>query len=90
MGARINRVKQQVEECAEGSAAQALARCAELNERLAAETIDVTLLAAAAAARHLHPVMRTWERVEADLRHHRFRRGRRPRDRNRLDTTSPR
>jgi phenylalanyl-tRNA synthetase alpha chain len=61
-GARINLVKQQVE-AALTARRQALAD-ALLNQRLAAEAIDVTLPGRGAHAGSLHPVMRTWERVE--------------------------
>jgi len=54
-GARINLVKQQVE-------------AALLNQRLAAEAIDVTLPGRGAGTGTLHPVMRTWERVEQIFR----------------------
>ncbi|MGF6679397.1 phenylalanyl-tRNA synthetase alpha subunit [Paraburkholderia sp. WSM4174] len=65
-GARINLVKQQVE-AALTARRQALAD-ALLNQRLAAEAIDVTLPGRGANAGSLHPVMRTWERVEQIFR----------------------
>ena len=61
-GARINVAKQQVE-AALTARRQALAD-ALLNQRLTAEAIDVTLPGRGAGAGSLHPVMRTWERVE--------------------------
>lgn len=61
-GARINAAKQQVE-AALNARRQALAE-ALLNQRLAAEAIDVTLPGRGAGTGSLHPVMRTWERVE--------------------------
>src|SRR5476649_1013194 len=61
-GARINAVKQQVE-AALNARRQALADVL-LNQRLAAESIDVTLPGRGLGAGSLHPVMRTWERVE--------------------------
>ncbi|MBV8626707.1 MAG: phenylalanine--tRNA ligase subunit alpha, partial [Paraburkholderia sp.] len=61
-GVRINVAKQQVE-AALTARRQALAD-ALLNQRLAAEAIDVTLPGRGAGAGSLHPVMRTWERVE--------------------------
>jgi phenylalanyl-tRNA synthetase alpha chain len=61
-GARINVAKQQVE-TALNERRQALAD-ALLNQRLAAEAIDVTLPGRGHGTGSLHPVMRTWERVE--------------------------
>ncbi|KAG0192149.1 hypothetical protein DFQ28_010030 [Apophysomyces sp. BC1034] len=61
-GARINVAKQQVE-VALSARRQALAD-ALMNQRLAAEAIDVTLPGRGVGAGSLHPVMRTWERVE--------------------------
>jgi len=61
-GARINAAKQQVE-AALNARRQALAD-ALMNQRLAAEAIDVTLPGRGAGMGSLHPVMRTWERVE--------------------------
>lgn len=61
-GARINQAKQQVEAALQARR-QGLAD-ALMNERLAAEAIDVTLPGRDVAAGSLHPVMRTWERVE--------------------------
>jgi phenylalanyl-tRNA synthetase alpha chain len=65
-GARINLAKQQVEEALTGRR-QALAD-ALLNQRLASEAVDVTLPGRGAGAGSLHPVMRTWERVEQVFR----------------------
>lgn len=61
-GARINQVKQQVEAALQARR-QALSD-ALMNARLAAEAIDVTLPGRAGSRGSLHPVMRTWERVE--------------------------
>lgn len=61
-GARINVAKQQVE-AALNARRQALAD-ALMNQRLAAEAIDVTLPGRGAGVGSLHPVMQTWERVE--------------------------
>ncbi|UBM12584.1 phenylalanine--tRNA ligase subunit alpha [Cupriavidus metallidurans] len=61
-GARINQVKQQVEAALQARR-QALAD-ALMNARLAAEAIDVTLPGRSVARGSVHPVMRTWERVE--------------------------
>jgi phenylalanyl-tRNA synthetase alpha chain len=61
-GARINAVKQQVEQALQARR-QALSD-ALLQTRLAAEAIDVTLPGRGARAGSLHPVMTTWERVE--------------------------
>lgn len=61
-GARINQIKQQVEGALQARR-QALAD-ALMNARLAAEAIDVTLPGRATSRGSLHPVMRTWERVE--------------------------
>ncbi len=49
-----------------------------------AEALDVTLPGRLRAPGGLHPVSRTMERIEADLREHGLRRRRRPRDRERL------
>lgn len=61
-GARINVAKQQVE-AALTARREALAE-ALLNQRLAAEAVDVTLPGRGLGAGSLHPVMHTWERVE--------------------------
>jgi phenylalanyl-tRNA synthetase alpha chain len=61
-GARINVAKQRVE-AALAARREALAE-ALLNQRLAAEAIDVTLPGRGNGAGSLHPVMQTWERVE--------------------------
>jgi len=65
-GARINVIKQQVEE-ALTARRQALAD-ALMDQRLATEAIDVTLPGRGAGMGSLHPVMRTWERVEQIFR----------------------
>ena len=61
-GARINVAKQQVE-AALVARREALAG-ALLNQRLAAEAIDVTLPGRGHGVGSLHPVMQTWQRVE--------------------------
>src|ERR1700756_2908707 len=61
-GARINVAKQRVE-AALAARREALAE-ALLNQRLAAEAIDVTLPGRGNGVGSLHPVMQTWERVE--------------------------
>ena len=66
MGGRINQAKQQVEALLNARRA-ALAE-AELHARLTSETIDVTLPGRGRTAGGIHPVMRTWERVESIFR----------------------
>ena len=66
MGAQINQAKKKVEEFLNlGRAALAQA---ELDARLASETIDVTLPGRGRAPGGIHPVIRTWERVEEIFR----------------------
>ena len=65
-GARINIIKQQVEALLNARRA-ALAQ-AELDQRLAAETIDVTLPGRGRGKGGIHPVIKTWQRVEAIFR----------------------
>ena len=65
-GARINTIKQQVEALLNARRA-ALAQ-AELDLRLAAETIDVTLPGRGRGKGGIHPVIKTWQRVEAIFR----------------------
>jgi phenylalanyl-tRNA synthetase alpha chain len=65
-GARINLIKQQVEALLNARRA-ALAQ-AELDQRLAAETIDVTLPGRGRGKGGIHPVIKTWQRVEAIFR----------------------
>ncbi|MBC2769547.1 phenylalanine--tRNA ligase subunit alpha [Pusillimonas minor] len=65
-GARINQLKQQVESLLVARRAE-LAQ-AELDKRLAAETIDVSLPGRGAAVGGIHPVIQTWQRVEAIFR----------------------
>src|SRR3546814_16102945 len=65
-GARINQLKQQVEGLLNdrrGQMAQA-----ELDKRLAAETIDVSLPGRGRGVAGIHPVIPTWQRVEAIFR----------------------
>ena len=66
MGAKINQVKQQVEALL--NARRAALVQAELDARLASETIDVTLPGRGRAGGGIHPVMRSWERVEQIFR----------------------
>jgi len=61
-GARINRAKEAIEALLDARR-RALAE-AQLNERLAGEAIDVTLPGRVRSAGGIHPVMRTWIRVE--------------------------
>ncbi len=61
-GAEINVVKQQVEAALQARR-QALAD-AELNVRLSAEALDITLPGRKADAGVIHPVTRTWMRIE--------------------------
>ncbi|OYZ38808.1 MAG: phenylalanine--tRNA ligase subunit alpha [Polynucleobacter sp. 16-46-70] len=65
-GAQINQIKTQVETALQ-ERRQALAD-AVLMQRLAAESIDVSMPGRGQAVGSLHPVMRTWERVEEIFR----------------------
>ena len=65
-GARINVAKQRVEEALEARRA-ALAQSA-LDARLAEEAIDVTLPGRKRGGGGIHPVIRTWQRVEEIFR----------------------
>lgn len=65
-GAQINLAKQQVEGLLNERRA-ALAQ-AELDQRLAAERIDVSLPGRGRGTGGIHPVIRTWQRVEAIFR----------------------
>ncbi|HEX7388416.1 MAG TPA: phenylalanine--tRNA ligase subunit alpha [Castellaniella sp.] len=65
-GAEINQAKQQVEALLNERRAQ-LAQ-AKLDERLAAEKVDVTLPGRGRATGGIHPVIRTWQRVEQIFR----------------------
>jgi phenylalanyl-tRNA synthetase alpha chain len=62
-GAAINEVKNQVEELING--AKSRIQNKELEEKLAAEAIDVTLPGRTSGIGGLHPVTRTQERIEA-------------------------
>jgi phenylalanyl-tRNA synthetase alpha chain len=62
-GAEINNIKQQVEAALQARR-QALAD-AELNTRLSAEALDITLPGRKGDRGTLHPVSRTWMRIEA-------------------------
>lgn len=62
-GGRINQAKQQIENLLNERRAQ-LAQ-AELEKRLAAETIDVTLPGRGRGIGGIHPVIQTWQRVQA-------------------------
>lgn len=65
-GARINVIKREIEALLTERRAQ-MAQ-AELNKRLAAERIDVTLPGRGRATGGIHPVIQTWQRVEAIFR----------------------
>ncbi|HEX2518594.1 MAG TPA: phenylalanine--tRNA ligase subunit alpha, partial [Castellaniella sp.] len=65
-GAQINQAKQQIEALLNERRAQ-LAQ-AQLDQRLAAETIDVTLPGRGRGTGGIHPVIRTWQRVEQIFR----------------------
>ncbi|NYT83515.1 phenylalanine--tRNA ligase subunit alpha [Alcaligenaceae bacterium] len=65
-GARINQLKQQVENLLNERRAE-LAQ-AQLDRRLASETIDVTLPGRGRGIGGIHPVIQTWQRVEAIFR----------------------
>lgn len=65
-GAQINQAKKQVEALLGERRAQ-LAQ-ARLDERLAAETIDVTLPGRGRGTGGIHPVIRSWQRVEQIFR----------------------
>lgn len=61
-GARINRAKQEIETLLNARREQ-FARD-ELNQRLAAETIDVTLPGRGRSMGGVHPVIQSWQRIE--------------------------
>ncbi len=65
-GARINQLKQQIEGLLNDRRAQ-LAQV-ELDKRLASETIDVSLPGRGRGIGGIHPVIQTWQRVEAIFR----------------------
>ncbi|WP_353152344.1 phenylalanine--tRNA ligase subunit alpha [Pollutimonas bauzanensis] len=65
-GARINQLKQHIEGLLTARRAE-LAQ-AELDKRLASETIDVSLPGRGRGAGGIHPVIQTWQRVEAIFR----------------------
>ncbi|NYT85900.1 phenylalanine--tRNA ligase subunit alpha [Pollutimonas harenae] len=65
-GARINQLKQHIEGLL-NARRQEMAQ-AELDKRLAAETIDVTLPGRGKGIGGIHPVIQTWQRVEAIFR----------------------
>ena len=65
-GAAINQIKRQIETLLNDRRA-ALAQV-ELDQRLASETIDVTLPGRGRTMGGIHPVIRTWQRVEAIFR----------------------
>ena len=62
-GGRINQAKQQIEALL-NARRQAMAQ-ADLERRLAQETIDVTLPGRGRGVGGIHPVIQTWQRVEA-------------------------
>ncbi|MBM3377805.1 MAG: phenylalanine--tRNA ligase subunit alpha [Betaproteobacteria bacterium] len=61
-GAEINRAKSLIEECL-SNRRDALAQ-AQLNAKLASESIDVTLPGRSLGAGSIHPVIQTWRRIE--------------------------
>lgn len=65
-GARINQIKQQIETLLTERRAQLAQN--ELDQRLATETIDVTLPGRGRGFGGIHPVIRTWQRVEQIFR----------------------
>lgn len=65
-GARINQAKQTIEQLL-NARREALAE-AELAQRLASQTIDVTLPGRGRGVGGIHPVIRTWRRVEEIFR----------------------
>ena len=65
-GAAINQIKRQIETLLDDRRAF-MARAA-LEQRLASETIDVTLPGRGQSMGGIHPVIRTWQRVEAIFR----------------------
>lgn len=65
-GAEINQAKQRVEQLLNARRAE-IAQAA-LNQRLTAETIDVTLPGRGRGTGGVHPVIRTWQRVEQIFR----------------------
>ena len=65
-GAEINQIKRQIEALLNDRRA-ALAQ-AELDQRLASEAIDVTLPGRGRGMGGIHPVIQTWQRVEAIFR----------------------
>lgn len=65
-GARINQAKQAIEQLLKDRR-DAFAQ-AELNQRLAAETIDVTLPGRGFDIGGIHPVIQTWQRIEEIFR----------------------
>jgi len=65
-GAQINQIKQRIETLLEARR-QALAQ-AVLDQRLAQETIDVTLPGRGRGMGGIHPVVQTWQRVEEIFR----------------------
>ncbi len=65
-GARINQLKQHIEGALTARRAELVQ--AELDKRLAAETIDVTLPGRGRAMGGIHPVIQSWQRVEAIFR----------------------
>jgi phenylalanyl-tRNA synthetase alpha chain len=61
-GAQVNRAKEAIEALLEARRRELADE--QLNERLAQESVDVTLPGRARSAGGIHPVMRTWIRVE--------------------------
>ncbi len=65
-GARINKAKQEIESLLNARREQ-FARD-ELNQRLAAETVDVTLPGRGRSMGGIHPVIQSWQRIEEIFR----------------------
>ncbi len=62
-GAKFNAAKQKIEEALEARRAELASE--KLNARLAEEALDVTLPARGRSRGSVHPVIRTWQRIEA-------------------------
>jgi phenylalanyl-tRNA synthetase alpha chain len=62
-GARINAGKERIEQALEARRAELAG--AKLQERLAEESLDVTLPGRGRGRGGIHPIIRTWQRIEA-------------------------
>jgi len=62
-GARINAAKERIEQALEARRAELAG--AQLSSRLAEEALDVTLPARGRGRGGIHPIIRTWQRIEA-------------------------